>query len=146
MWDWLCPTGPFKFRWSRGFIYNTSYHHHQIRSINLFHHCHIFPWLYASEGCTIICCRFYIYIHISWDSCFFWFFLLLCSLMMCANNQVHYGLMVKLICLYITLPHYHHYAEVSEGIEPFILWWLWEYMYFILLPSSNRKYDPFAIV
>ena len=26
------------------------------------------------------------------------------------------------------------------------LFWLWEYMNFILLSSSNRKYDPFAIV
>ena len=25
--------------------------------------------------------------------------------------------------------------------DPFILWWLWEYMYFILLLSSNRKSD-----
>ena len=30
---------------------------------------------------------------------------------------------------------------------PFILWWLCEYMYFILSSSSsNRKYDPVAIV
>ena len=45
------------------------------------------------------------------------FLLLLCSPMMCTNNQVHYGLMVVLIHLHITLPHYHHYADISEGIE-----------------------------
>ena len=28
----------------------------------------------------------------------------------------------------------------------FCFWWLWEYEYFILWTSSNRKYDPFAIV
>ena len=28
----------------------------------------------------------------------------------------------------------------------FLLWWLWEYMYFILLSSLNWKYDLFAIV
>ena len=37
--------------------------------------------------------------------------------MMCANNRVHYGLMVTLVCLHLTLTHYHHYAGVSEGIE-----------------------------
>ena len=35
--------------------------------------------------------------------------------MMCANNRVHYGL---LVCyLHITLHHYHHYVDISEGIE-----------------------------
>ena len=40
---------------------------------------------------------------------------LLCSLIMCANNQVHYGLMVLYGYLHITLPHYH--ADLSESIE-----------------------------
>ena len=30
------------FRWSRGYIYNSSYYHNQIGSINLSHCCHIF--------------------------------------------------------------------------------------------------------
>ena len=29
----------------------------------------------------------------------------------------HYGLLVVYDYLHITLPHYHHYAELSEGIE-----------------------------
>ena len=41
------------------------------------------------------------------------------------------------------------YGAVSRGCMysayPFLLWWLWEYVYFILLSSSNRKYDPFPI-
>ena len=37
--------------------------------------------------------------------------------MMCANNRVHYGPMVVYGYLHITLPHYHHYADLSEGIE-----------------------------
>ena len=45
------------------------------------------------------------------------FLLLLWSLVMYANNRVHYGLMVVLICFHITLPHYHHYVDLSEGIE-----------------------------
>ena len=36
--------------------------------------------------------------------------------MTCANNRVHYRLVVYGY-LHITLPHYHHYADLSEGIE-----------------------------
>ena len=42
---------------------------------------------------------------------------LLCNLMMCANNRVHYDPMGVLVCLHIALPHYHHYADISRGIE-----------------------------
>lgn len=37
--------------------------------------------------------------------------------MMCANENVHFGLKIVFVCLHITLPHYHHYAEISEDIE-----------------------------
>ena len=57
----MCWTCPFKLRWSRGHIHNSSYYHHQIGS-NLSHCCHIFSWLCAWGGCTIICCWFCIYI------------------------------------------------------------------------------------
>ena len=40
-----------------------------------------------------------------------------CSLMTCTYNRVHYGPMVAFLCLNIKLPHYHHYAALSEGIE-----------------------------
>ena len=55
-------------------------------------------------------------IYISRDS---WVFclLFLCSLMMCANSRGHYEPMVIFICLYIPLPHYHHYSDLSEIIE-----------------------------
>ena len=42
---------------------------------------------------------------------------LLCMLMMCTNNRVHYGLMVVYGYLKITLHHYHHYADLYGGIE-----------------------------
>ena len=42
--------------------------------------------------------------------------------MLCANNRVHYYPMVVLVCLYITVPHYHHHADLSESFEP--LKWL----------------------
>ena len=50
--------------------------------------------------------------------------------------------------------HWHQLYSITKiplqhscGISayPFPLWWFWECVYFILLSSSNRKYDPFAI-
>ena len=42
--------------------------------------------------------------------------------MICANDRVYYGPMVVFVCLHTTLPHYHHYADVSEGIERLKCW------------------------
>ena len=54
--------------------------------------------------------------YISWDSKIL-FRSLLCSLMMCANNQVYYGPVVVFVFLHIiTLPHYYHSADVVEVI------------------------------
>ena len=36
---------------------------------------------------------------------------------MCANNKVHYDPMVVFLCLHITLPHYHHDADLYESVE-----------------------------
>ena len=38
----MCSTGPFQFRWLKGYIYSSCYYHHQIGSINLTHCYHIF--------------------------------------------------------------------------------------------------------
>ena len=35
----------------------------------------------------------------------------------CVNNWVHYDRLVVFVSLHITLPHYHHYADASEGID-----------------------------
>ena len=99
--------------WSRRYIHNSSYYHHQIRSISFSHCCYIFPWWCAWGGCTIICSRFHICIWETWVLCL----LLLCSLMMCTNSRVHYDSMAVFVCLHITLPHYHHYVDLSSGIE-----------------------------
>ena len=62
---------------------------------------------------SVICCRFYKCMsRNSWAG-----LLLLSSLVMCANNRVHYGLLVLFVCLQITLPYYHHCVDLSEGIE-----------------------------
>ena len=41
----------------------------------------------------------------------------LCSLVICANNRVCYGPIIVSVSLHIALPHYLHYADVSESIE-----------------------------
>ena len=119
--------------------------------------------------CTIICWRFRLYPVKTFVLSLY--YLAVC--MMCANDRVHYVPIVVFLCFYIILPHYHHHADVSESIEHlkccwvhsvenksilsiifhtiyspyiFILWWLWEYVYFISLSSSNRKYEQFSMV
>ena len=42
--------------------------------------------------------------------------LLLCSLMMYSSNRVHCHPMGVFVCFHNTLLHYHHYADISEGI------------------------------
>ena len=44
--------------------------------------------------------------------------LLLCRLMMCANNWVYHGPMVLILRLHVTIPlQKYHYADVFESIE-----------------------------
>ena len=35
----------------------------------------------------------------------------------CANNRIHYVPMVLFVCLHFISPHYHHYADISEGAK-----------------------------
>ena len=56
IWSCVCSSGPFQFRWLRGYIHSSCYYHHQIGSINLTHY-HIFPWLCARDVCYIIFCH-----------------------------------------------------------------------------------------
>ena len=37
--------------------------------------------------------------------------------MACVNIRIRYGLWVVSVCLCITQSHYHHLANLSEGIE-----------------------------
>ena len=73
MWGCKSYTSPFKFRWSGGYIYNSSYYH-QIRSINFYHCCHIFlvvvslKWLFHlspvvpfSQLSFVQCMGFYLF-------------------------------------------------------------------------------------
>ena len=69
IWGCICSSGPFKYRWLKGYIYSSCYYHqigsihyHQIGSIHLSHCFHIFPWLCAWDVCYIIFCHL-LYIH-----------------------------------------------------------------------------------
>ena len=46
-----------------------------------------------------------------------------CAVLWCAQIiRVGYDPVVVFVCLHITLPHYHHYADLSEGIKLFKCW------------------------
>ena len=44
-------------------------------------------------------------------------FIIIVQLMMSANIRIRFGLQIVLVCLYSTPSHYHHCANLSEGIE-----------------------------
>ena len=77
IWGCMCSTGPFQYRWLKGFIYSSCYYHHQIGSIHLSHCYHIFPWLCVWDVCYIIFCYL---LHIHSGKTGNLFSLLLCSL------------------------------------------------------------------
>ena len=105
-------------------------------------------------------------------------FIIIVKFMMSAN--IRFGLQIVLVCLSNTSSHYHHCANLSEGIELIkclsdifcrvckikhilsvihyaicgVVWFQfthfpcddWENIYFVLLSSSNRKYELLPIV
>ena len=73
----MCSTGPFQYRWLKGYIYSSCYYHHQFGSIHLPHCYHIFPWLCAWDVCYIILCHL---LHIRSGKTGNLLSLLLCSL------------------------------------------------------------------
>ena len=44
-------------------------------------------------------------------------FIIIVQFMMSANIPIRFGLQIVLVCLYSTSYHYHHCANLSEGIE-----------------------------
>ena len=45
------------------------------------------------------------------------FFIFILQFMMSANIRIQFGMQIVLVCLYSTPSHYHHCANLSEGIE-----------------------------
>ena len=73
----MCWTGPVQYKWLKGYIYSSCYHHHQIESIYLSRCYHIFSWLCVWYVCYIIFCYL---LHIHFGKTGNLFSLLLCSL------------------------------------------------------------------
>ena len=136
----MCSTGPFQFRWLRGYIHSSCYYHLQIESINLTHY-HIFPGCVPDMLVTSYSVTYCIYIPQNRD----FVFIIIVQFMMSANSRIRFGLQIVFVCLYITPSYYHHCANFSDDIEhifcyplyiiwgcvfsvyPFSLWWLREY-------------------
>ena len=107
IWGCMCSTGPFTYRWLKGYIYSSCYYH-QIGSIRLSHCFHIFPWSCAWDVCHIIFCHL-LYIHSGKTGNLFSF--VLCSLWWVQIVGYGFGLQIVFVCLYITPSHYHHCAN-----------------------------------
>ena len=77
IWACMCSTGPFQYRWLKGFICSSCHYHHQIGSIHLSHCYYNFPWLCVWDVCYIIFCYL---LHIYSEKTGNLFLSLLCSL------------------------------------------------------------------
>ena len=102
---------PIECKWSATYLSLTSYD----GSIHCSHCYHIFPWLCAWEVCYIIFCHL---LHIRSGKTGNMFSLLLYSLWSVQIFGYVFCLQIVLVCLYSTPSHYHHCANLSEGIVP----------------------------
>ena len=115
IWGCMCWSGPFGFRWLKVYIHNPSYYNHPIGSIHLSHCCHIFFRGCASEMVVLSYSVIY-YIYPGTLRPFFHYW---CSVYGICNWS---DTLIVSVCLLITPSHYHHYADVSEGIELLKCW------------------------
>ena len=143
---------PLKFRWSSGYICNSSYYQYQIRSINLYHCCHIFPWLCAWGGCTIICYWFHIYpekagIVFLYHCAVLWFAQIIEYFMaQWSHDTTSLSSLWKLFWKYWASKMFVRYIlssvclRLSQLSHSTLLWQLWEYariLYFKIIIKSE---------
>ena len=95
------------------YIHSSCYYHHQIRSINISHCYHIFPWSCVWDICYIIFCHV-LQIHCGETGIFF---IIIVQFVMSANSRIGYGLQIVFVCLYNTPSYYHHCANLSVDVE-----------------------------
>ena len=152
----MCWTGPFEFRWLKGYIHNPSYYHHQIGSIHLSHCCHIFPWLCVWDGCTTVFCRLCKWSDTLWPAgrvrLFADYIISLSSLRRLiwrhwTNKmlRVYAAECVSKIETILAIIFHSIYGAVCLQLTQFACHDC-ENVYFILLSSSNRKYESLTIV
>ena len=71
---------------------------------------------------VVVCLRFLLHHILSLIVCTFrenreFVFIIIVQFMMSANIRLRFGLHIVLVCLHSTPSHYHHRANLSEGIE-----------------------------
>ena len=115
LWDRMCSTDPFQFRWLKGYTHSSSYHHHnQIGSVNL-SHCYIFF--------SVVVCLRWLLVHIL--SLIAYKFrdnrdfvsIIIVQFMTRGNSGIRLGVQIIFVYLYITPSHYHHCANIFGDIE-----------------------------
>ena len=172
----MCSTGPFQVRWFKGYIYSSCYYHHQIGSVNLTHCYHIFTWLCAWDICYIIFCHLlHVHswktrILFSLLLCSLWWMQIVGYILACRSYSfVHHAISLSSLCKLIwrhwtykmpvryilssvwvrlsifSVIHYTIYGAVCFQFTHFLCD-DWKYIYFVLLSSSNRKYELSSIV
>ena len=181
IWGCMCWTGPFQYKWLKGYIYSSCYYHHQIGSIHLSHFCHMYPWLCAWDVRYIIFCHL---LHIGsgktgnlfslllWS---LWWVQILGYLLACRSYSfvctIHHLIIIivqtYLKALNLKMPvrcilssmwvrlsiffplsiiQYVGLYGFSLPISLVIVERIYIYIYFVLLSSSNRKYELLPIV
>ena len=114
IWGCRCSTGPFQYRWLKGYIYCSCYYHRQIGSIHLSHCCNIFPWFFVWD---VYYHHILLLIAYTFRENREFVFIIIVQSMMSAINRIRFVLKFVFVPLYITPSHYHHCANLSEAIE-----------------------------
>ena len=130
------------------------------------------PWLYAWDVYYIIFCHL-LYIHsgktgnlFSLVLCSLWWVQIVGYVLVCWSYSfvctLHHLIIIivqtlsedieiiKLSSVWVRLSIFSQlsiiqYVGLCVFVYPFLLWWLREYIYFVLLSSSNRKYELLPI-
>ena len=116
IWDCMCSTGPFQYRWLKGYIYSSCCYHHQIGSINLSHCYHIF---------SVVVCLIYLLHHILLLIAYTFrknrefVFIIIVQFMMSANNQIRFVLKIVFVCFV------HYTISLSSLCK--LIWRHWTY-------------------
>ena len=113
IWGCICWTGPFQYRWLKGYIYGSRYYHHQIGSSHLSHCYHIFRGCVPEMCVTSYSVTYCIYAPGNRE----FIFIIIVQFMVSANSRIRFALQLVLVCLYRTTSHYNHCAKLSEDIE-----------------------------
>ena len=109
IWGCMCSTGPFQYRWLKGYIYSPCHYHHHLGSIHFSRCYHIFPWLCAWDVCYTMFCYL---LHIHSGKTRNLFSLLLCSfwwvrIIRCILDLRSYSFICTLHHLIITIVPNH---------------------------------------